>query len=310
MCNSRSLVKTGKDHLMTRLYLLVAAILLLGASAGARAQEGVEPTAKDATVLGYKMHYLEAGRGEPVILLHGSGGEGARWMPQIRSLSSDFRIIAIDHIGFGQSDKPLTTYHSGVFAGFLLGFMKAIGVPRATLMGQSLGAAVALDFAVHHPDMVQRLVLVDGGGFRSPSDPPRSAAPDWHSRQIANAGTLEESREYLEKLYYNHEFVTDELVEHNLVLRLRSGYTAESMQTAADRGLGGVTEAEVRAITAPTLLVWGANDPLSSLATADKLNAAIKGSRKVVFDQAGHYPFLEHAQKFNSLVLEFLKSPS
>ena len=82
------------------------------------------------------------------------------------------------------------------------------------------------------------------------------------------------------------------------------------MQSAAERGLGGVTEAEVRAIKAPTLLVWGANDPLSSLATADKLNGAIKGSRKVIFDKAGHYPFLEHAEKFNSLVLEFLKSPA
>jgi pimeloyl-ACP methyl ester carboxylesterase len=293
---------------MTRLPVLIVATLLFGATASA--QERVEPAAKDATVLGYKMHYLEAGRGEPVILLHGSGGEGARWMPQIKALSSDFRVIAIDHIGFGQSDKPLTTYHSGVFAGFVVGFMKAIGVPRATLIGQSLGAAVALDLTVHHPNMVQRLVLVDGGGFRSPSDPPRPAAPDWHSGQIANAGTLEESREYLEKLYYDHKFVTDELVEHNLILRLRSGYTAESMQTAAERGLGGVTEAEVRGITTPTLLVWGANDPLSSLATADKLNAAIKGSRKVVFDEAGHYPFLEHADKFNSLVLEFLKSPS
>jgi 2-hydroxy-6-oxonona-2,4-dienedioate hydrolase len=293
---------------MTRLPVLIAAILLFGASAGA--QERAAPAAKDATVFGYRMHYLEAGRGEPVILLHGSGGEGARWMPQIKALSADFHVIAIDQIGFGQSDKPLTTYHSGVFAGFVVGFMKAIGAPRATLMGQSLGAAVALDLAVHHPDMVQRLVLVDGGGFRSPGDRPRTATPDWHSRQIANAGTLEESREYLEKLYYDHKFVTDELVEHNLNLRLRSGYTAESMQTAADRGLGGVTEAEVNAIAAPTLLVWGANDPLSSLATADKLNAAIKGSRKVVFDQAGHYPFLEHAEKFNSLVLEFLKSPS
>jgi pimeloyl-ACP methyl ester carboxylesterase len=293
---------------MTRLPVLTAALLLFGASASA--QESVAPAAKDATVFGYKMHYLEAGRGEPVILLHGSGGEGARWMPQIKALSADFHVIAIDQIGFGQSDKPLTTYHSGVFAGFVAGFMKAVGVPRATLMGQSLGAAVALDLAVHHPDMVQRLVLVDGGGFRSPGDRPRTATPDWHSRQIANAGTLEESREYLEKLYYDHKFVTDELVEHNLVLRLRSGYTAESMQTAADRGLGGVTEAQVSAIAAPTLLVWGANDPLSALATADKLNAAIKGSRKVVFDQAGHYPFLEHAEKFNSLVLEFLKSPA
>jgi pimeloyl-ACP methyl ester carboxylesterase len=292
---------------MTRLPVLFAAVLLLGAGAGA--QERIQPVAKDATVFGFKMHYLEAGSGEPVILLHGSGGEGARWMPQIEGLSKQFRVIALDQIGFGQSDKPMTTYHSGVFAGFLTGFMKTIGVPRATLVGQSLGAAVALDFIVHHPDMVQRLVLVDGGGFRSPSDSPRGA-PDWHARQIANAGTLEESREYLEKLYYDHKFVTDALVEHNLILRLRSGYTAESMQWAAERGLGGVTEAEVRGITAPTLLVWGANDPLSSLATADKLNGAIKGSRKVVFDKAGHYPFLEHADRFNKLVLEFLKTPS
>jgi pimeloyl-ACP methyl ester carboxylesterase len=230
-------------------------------------------------------------------------------MPQIEALAKEFRVIAPDHIGFGASDKPMTTYHSGVFAGFIVGFMKAIGVPRATFIGQSLGAAVALDLAVHHPDIVQRLVLVDGGGYRSPGDPPRGA-PDWHARQIANAGTLEESREYLQKLYYDHKFVTDELVEHNLILRLRSGYTAESMQWAAERGLGGVTEAEVGGITAPTLLVWGANDPLSPLATAEKLNTAIKGSRKVVFDKAGHYPFLEHANKFNSLVLEFLKTPS
>jgi len=128
--------------------------------------------------------------------------------------------------------------------------------------------------------------------------------------QFANAGTLEESREYMEKLIYDHSLVTDELVEHNLELRLRSAFTIESMQTANERRLGGVTEAEVRGIKVPTLLVWGANDPLSSLANADKLNDAIKNSRKVVFDKAGHYPFLEHADKFNQLVLEFLKTPS
>jgi pimeloyl-ACP methyl ester carboxylesterase len=87
-------------------------------------------------------------------------------------------------------------------------------------------------------------------------------------------------------------------------------YTTESMQTANDRGLGGVTEDEVQAIKAPTLLIWGVNDPLSSVANADKLNATIKNSRKVLFEKAGHYPFLEHADKFNRLVLEFLKSQS
>src|SRR6266852_6338923 len=180
------------------------------------------------------------GAATPVILLHGTGGEGARWMPNIKGLAPSFRVIALDQIGFGQSDKLLTMYHSGVFAGFLAGFMQAIGLPRATIIGQSMGAAVALYLAVHHPDMVERLVLVDGGGYRSASDAP-AAPPNWHDRQIANAGTLEESREYLHKLYHDHSFVTEEMVEQNLILRLRSAYTIESMQTANARGLGGVT---------------------------------------------------------------------
>src|SRR5262249_55890800 len=209
-------------------------LLLFGANASAQ-----EPVAKDVTVLGQKLHYLEAGRGAPVILLHGSGGEGARWMPQIKGLAGDFRVLALDHIGFGQSDKPLTIYHTGVFSGFLTAFMKAVGVPKASLVGQSMGAGVALHMAVHNPQLVQRMVLVNGGGYRSASAPPRTSAPDWHARQIANAGTLAESREYMEKLYYDHRFVTDELVEHNLILRLRSAYTIESTQTATERGLGG-----------------------------------------------------------------------
>jgi pimeloyl-ACP methyl ester carboxylesterase len=289
------------------LVVILASLLLFGAGAGA--QERLDPAAKDATVFGYKLHYLEAGRGEPIILLHGSGGEGARWMPTIQGLAANFRVIAIDQVGFAQSDKPLTIYHSGVFAGFLAQFMKTIGVPKAVIMGQSMGAGVALYLAVHHPEMVERLVLVDGGGFRAAAGTP-PVAPNWHNRQIANAGTLEESREYLEKLYYDHSFVTDKLVEQNLILRLRSAYTVESMQTASDRGLGGVSEDEVRAIKAPTLLIWGMNDPLSAVANADKLNAAIKNSRKILFEKAGHYPFLEHADKFNQAVLEFLKSQS
>ena len=294
---------------MTRLPVVILAFLLL-LGTRADAQERVEPVAKDATVFGYKLHYLEAGRGEPIILLHGTGGEAARWMPTIQGLAAaNFRVIAIDQIGFGQSDKPLTIYHSGVFAGFLSQFMKTIGVPKAAIIGQSMGAGVALYLAVHHPEMVERLVLVDGGGYRSAAGA-QAAAPNWHNRQIANAGTLEESREYLEKLYYDHSFVTDKLVEQNLTLRLRSAYTTESMQTASDRGLGGVTEDEVRGIKAPTLLIWGMNDPLSSVANADKLNGAIKDSRKILFEKAGHYPFLEHADKFNQAVLEFLKSQS
>jgi pimeloyl-ACP methyl ester carboxylesterase len=284
---------------------MTEASLAVGAPLGAQGR--CEPTAKDVTVFGQRLHYLEVGRGELVILLHGMGGEGARWMPTIAGLAPFFRVIAPDQIGFGQSDKPLTMYHSGVFAGFIARFMEAIGVQRATIMGQSMGAGVALYLAVHHPAKVARLVLVNGVGYRSVSDPP-PPPPNWHDRQIANAGTLEESRKYLEKLYFDRSFITDEMVEQNLILRLRSAYTIESMQTANGRGLGGVMEEEVRAIKVPTILVWGMNDPLSPVASAEKLNGWIKGSRKVLIDKAGHYPFLEHPEEFNRIVLEFLKS--
>jgi len=301
-------VGENEGDMMLRLFaLMTTSIVVFGTSAMA---QKVQPVAKDATVFSYKIHYLEAGRGAPVILLHGSGGEGARWMPTILGLAPDFRVIAPDQIGWGASDKPMTIYHGGVFAEFLARFMKEIGIPKAALIGQSMGAGVALQMAVKYPQMVERMVLVNGGGFTSPNDPPRARAPDWHARQIANAGTLAESREYLEKMYYDRSLISDALVEHNLILRLRSAYTAESVQMANARGLGGLTEAEVRGIKLPTLLVWGANDKFSPPANADKLNAAISGSRKLLIDKAGHYPFIEHPDQFNAAVREFLKPQS
>jgi pimeloyl-ACP methyl ester carboxylesterase len=291
---------------MLRTSALIGALLMSATAAMAQ----TEPVKKDIPVFSYKIHYLEAGRGTPVILLHGSGGEGARWMPTIKGLAPEFRVIAPDQIGWGNSDKPMTIYHSGVFAEFLARFMKEIGVPKAALVGQSMGAGVALQMAVSYPQLVDRMVLVNGGGFRSANDPPRTGAPDWHARQIANAGTLAESREYLEKMYYNHALISDKLVEDNLVLRLRSAYTAEAVQIANARGLGGITEEQVRGIKTPTLLVWGANDKLSPVVNADKLNAAIPGSRKVLIDKAGHYPFIEHPEQFNQAVRDFLKPQS
>src|SRR5436309_15450059 len=107
--------------LTTCLAVSVAALLTA-------AQERPAVTAKDVTVLGFKLHYLEAGRGAPVVLLHGLGGDGSRWAPNIAPLAKDFHVFALDQIGFGDSDKPLANYHTGMLAEFLVGFLKAVGV--------------------------------------------------------------------------------------------------------------------------------------------------------------------------------------
>jgi pimeloyl-ACP methyl ester carboxylesterase len=285
---------------MTR-KLVPALFMLLGGVASAR------PVAKEAVVYSFKLHYLEAGDGRPVILLHGLGGDGSRWAPNIEPLAADFRVLALDQIGFGQSDKPLANYHSGMLAEFLVGFMDALGIPRASLVGNSMGASVACYTAVHYPERVDRLVLVDGAGYRRRANAP---PPDPHRRQIQNGVTLAETREFFRILFHDKSLVTDQLVKDSLSLRLRSAFTISKIQEAGEKGLGGVSEEEMRTIKAPTLIIWGKYDELSSPETADRLERDISGSRKVLIDQAGHLPQLEKPEEFNRILREFLKGSS
>ena len=216
----------------------------------AGAQERPEPAAKDATVFGFKLHYLDAGRGQPVILLHGTGGEGARWMPTIRALAPEFRVIAPDQIGFGQSDKPLTTYHSGL-SRFPARFMQAIGVPKTpswVIRGRASGALRGAIPQRRSPGTGQRPRLslracgIEHGaaGLVCLADRERRDA----------VGEPRISGEAIPRPQLHHRRAG---AGRDLIQRLRSAHTIESMQVAGDRGLGGLTEEEVRGIKAPTI---------------------------------------------------------
>jgi len=286
--------------------LLMVAALCTGVTV-AVAQEKSSALAKDVTVLTFKLHYLEAGRGAPVVLLHGLGGDGSRWKHNVDALAKDFHVFTLDQIGFGQSDKPLANYHTGMLAEFLVGFLKAVNVPKASLVGNSMGASVALYTAARFPDAVDRIVLADGGGFRSASAGPAPApTPEAaHRRQIQNSVTREETREFFRILFHHKELVTDQMVDEQLAMRLRSAYAIGKMQEAGDRG--SLTEEQVRAVKAPTLIVWGKYDELSNPAGADRLERTIPGSRKVIIDDCGHMPQAEKADEFNRLVRDFLQ---
>ena len=294
--------------MITRGFAIAAcmAALVLDASA----QPRTSAAARDATVLGFKLHYLEAGRGAPVVLLHGLGGDGSRWAPNIDALAKDFHVFALDQIGFGDSDKPLANYHTGMLAEFLVGFLNAVGVQKASLVGNSMGAGVALYTAAKFPAAVERIVLADGGGYRSAAG--RAAAANTpealHRRQIQNSVTREETREFFRILFHDKSLVTDKMVDDQLAMRLRSAFTISKIQESGQQGLGSLTEAEVRAVRAPTLIVWGKYDELANPAGADRLEQAIHGSRKVIIDNCGHMPQLEKAGEFNRLVADFLSA--
>jgi pimeloyl-ACP methyl ester carboxylesterase len=285
---------------------LILAAALAASAAGVSAQSS--PAAKDVTVFGFKLHYLEAGRGAPVVLLHGLGGDGSRWGPNVEALSHDFHVFALDQIGFGQSDKPLANYHTGMLAEFLAGFLKAVNVPKASLIGNSMGAGVALYAAVHYPDLVDRIVLADGGGFRNPTgNAPAAPSPEaLHRRQIQNSVTRGETREFFRILFHDKSLVTDKMVDDQYAMRLRSAFAISKMQEGGEKGLGSLSEAEVRGVKAPTLVVWGKYDELANPAGADRLERTIPGAKKVLIDNCGHMPQLERADEFNRLVREFL----
>jgi pimeloyl-ACP methyl ester carboxylesterase len=254
---------------------------------------------KDATVFSFKLHYREAGEGPAVILLHGLGGDGSRWISTMAALASEFRVIAPDQIGFGQSDKPLVNYSHAMLEEFLVEFMKAIEVPKASLLGHSMGAYVSIYAAVHHPQMVDRLILVDGGGLEYKPRPP-------HIIQIQNGTTLAETREYFDLMFYDKKFITDQMVRENLIRRLHAGYTIDKMQEARAKGIGTVTSEQAARIIAPTLILWGKHDRLLDPSDAQALSRVIPGSRAVLIEEAGHIPQVEKPELFNQLVRDFL----
>ena len=118
-----------------------------------RGAQSVQPLPPRQTVVvrGHMIAYYEAGKGSPVILIHGLGADSRHWAANIDPLSQNFRVIAIDMIGYGQSDKPVIRYTAANFADYLRGFMQALKIPKASLVGNSLGGWVSLDLAIRHP---------------------------------------------------------------------------------------------------------------------------------------------------------------
>lgn len=262
------------------------------------------PPGKTVEVYGQKIHYYPAGDGPAVILLHGLGLDATFWTLLIPALSRTHRVYAVDMLGFGRSDKPPLEYHIETFVEFLEAFMRRSGITKASLVGLSLGGWIAAEFAAQHPEMVDRLVLVNAAGLRPPAPMPSAALA------LLNPGSLADERNLLKFVIYNQELVTDALVEMYFEKRVRSGngYTVarvlHGMQTR-DEWLNE----RLAHVRAPVLIVWGRDDRLIPLAMGEEFARLLPGSRLEVIDNCGHLPPAEKPAEFARAVIEFLALP-
>ncbi len=256
---------------------------------------------------GIKTNYLEAGAGPPVVLVHGSGPgvtAYANWRLTIPDLAPHFRVLAPDMAGFGFSDKPGGVADLAAWVGQLTGFLDALGIERASVVGNSFGGSIGIRLAVDHPDRVDRLVLMGATGISFP-------ITEGLDQVWGYQPSFENMRRILDYFAYSRELVNDELAEVRYRAALAPGVQeAFSALFPAPRQhwVEAITtpEEKIRAIPHETLIIQGREDKVIPLDNAYRLFNLIERSELHVFGRCGHWSQIEWAADFNALLVRFL----
>ena len=280
----------------------LAALFLVAAAAFAQA-----PASKTVEVFGQKIHYLEAGTGPTVILLHGLGADSSNWALNTPLLAKNFHVFVPDQIGFGESDKPLINYRVATLVDFLDGFMKKTGIAKASMVGNSLGGWTAMAYTLAHPEKVEKMVLVDSAGYSF--EKLGGPKPTREMLEGLNPSTIAGAKGVLAIVLANKAMINDTLAEQMLTSHLKhnDGYTIDRFIDSILRS-EDVVDGKLGAIKAPTLVIWGREDALVPLAAGKLLGAEIPGAESVILDHCGHVPQLECAVPFNAALMKFLSS--
>lgn len=271
--------------------------------------EGLDYSIRHVQVGDWSTRVLEHGQGEPFLMLHGTGGHLEAFTRNLRELGQHYRVIAYDYPGHGWSTLTDHNLELDEYCEHLLALMDVLGISRAHLTGESLGGWIAIKFAARHPERVNKLVLnTPGGTMATPEVMERIRSL---SQAAADDPSEERIRARLEWLMADAKSVTDELVAIRRGVYSRPGF-AQSMrhilclQDPETRRRNLVTDSELAAITAPTLVIWTSDDPSgpakAGLDMADKIAA---GEFRLI-ENAGHWPQWEQVEEYDKAVLEFL----
>ncbi len=267
-------------------------------------------------VNGVNTRYWQMGdRGSKIILLHGGNGSIEFWLYNIANLAQQHQVYAFDMVGAGKSDCPHTDYALTDQAQFLHGLMAALNLDTATLIGNSMGGGVALEFTRLYPDRVDRLVLVDSMGFGSEIS--------LGIRLIilpAIVNLLRPSRWMIPAMlranFYDGNSLPPEWIEFRYPVFAIPGRNHVILKLGQSNfNLAGVLPevyqpilASLPNINQKTLIIWGDCDRIIPVKHAYIAAERLPNSQLHIFSNCGHHPYLEYPAKFDRLVLDFLAS--
>jgi pimeloyl-ACP methyl ester carboxylesterase len=271
------------------------------------------------SVDGDRVAYRAAGKGPVLLLVHGMAGSSETWRHVIPALAERFTVVAPDLLGQGQSAKPRGDYSLGAHANTLRDLMDALEHERTSVIGQSLGGGVAMQFAYQFPERCERLVLVDSGGLgrevtfylRMLTAPGfESVFPLFCSPRLRDAGSRVAA-------WLGRAGMRSTPARQEIWRSFASLADAENRR-AFFRSLHEVIDFSGQAVSAlsrlwraaqlPTLIVWGARDPFIPVSHAVAAHEAIPGSRLEIFEGVGHYPHCEAPARFVEVLADFIAS--
>lgn len=268
---------------------------------------GLEPRWLE-TAEGERTHFHDLGAGTPVVFLHGSGAgvsAAANWWLNLPAIAAGARTIALDMIGFGQTvvgDSP--AYGVREWGAHVLRLLDALGIGQAWLVGNSLGGWVALQLAIDRPERVLGVISMGTGGARRKTTALSShAAPD-----VSVAGI----RAVLEDFVVDPALVTDELVQ----ARYLAAQVPDAPQRFAaviearerDRSSLPLDENALAALPMPVLLIHGREDSVIPVERTWRLSQLIPDVEAHLFSHCGHWSQVECADRFNAVVLDYLRA--
>ncbi|MTV24651.1 alpha/beta fold hydrolase [Nitriliruptoraceae bacterium ZYF776] len=258
---------------------------------------------------------LVAGDGPDVVFTHGTSGHLEAFSRNVAvHVAAGYRVHAIDMLGHGYTGKPDQPYEIADYVAHLVGYLDAQGIERAHLVGESLGGWVSAVTAAQHPDRVASLQLIAPGGTKA--NPEIMERIKTSTRRAVMEDDVSLTRDRLHLLMANPERdVSEELVQ----IRHAIYHTPEfqrnvdnllSLQEMERRQRNLLRAEQMAEITAPTLIVWGRQNPFGEVPEAQLMHESIPGSQLELFDECGHWPQHERADLYNPLSLEFLAKSS
>jgi pimeloyl-ACP methyl ester carboxylesterase len=301
---------------------LVACLLLLQNIAAAAGAPAPAPSRVDLDAFeamkktvalpdGETLAYLTMGdpRGRPVVLIHGYTDSARDWVPLIPFLSAHLRLIVVDIRGHGRSGKPECCYTRLDFAYDVKLLLDALHIGRADIVGHSLGSIIAQTFAEYWPERTERVVLISSSGGRRPG----AAVPPPKLDFVAAIRGLKEPIDPDSKFMIEW-WSSPTPVDPDFIRRQRQDAAAIPLRVwlaVLDQGLledldhGGLQRTLAR-LKAPTLLIWGSEDPIMDEEARATLREALPQAEVKIFQGLGHNPFWEQPAQCAAVINEFL----